>query len=179
MKNEKSEMKSEELVVRKYHLEHKKHKPVILSVAKNLLLLLAALLALGLSSCADENGLHDQNALLVTFEFSGFGEDISGDYAVPGNFDGTDAWDNTNVDVVLKNGAGTSNPIAVTIQNIQFSLCPTGAWTRPWYKKGEVEGNGSDSGTMHNFYIDGLDLDAGEITLVIDASSGTATPVVK
>ena len=32
---------------------------------------------------------------------------------------------------------------------------------------------------MRNFYIDGLDLNAGEITLVIDAISGTATPVVQ
>lgn len=148
--------------------------------------LLLALSALALSlcaySCADEEGLHDQSALMVTFEFSGFGEDVSGEYAIPGSFDGVaDKWSHgvDGADVTLKNGSGTSSAIAVTGQNIQFSLCPVGEWTRPWYRKGEVEGNGSDGGTMHNFYIDGLDLDAGEITLVIDASSGTATPVVK
>ena len=141
--------------------------------------LLSLALIFGLASCADADGLHDQNALLVTFVFTGFGDDISGDYSIPGNFDGTDSWDNTNTDVVLKNGEGTSNPISVTIPNIQFSLCPKDEWTRPWYKKGEVEGNGSDKGVMRNFYIDGLDLNAGEITLVIDASSGTATPAVK
>ena len=131
-----------------------------------------------LGSCADENGLHDQNALMVTFEFTGFGE-ISGDYSIPGNFDGSGAWDNTNVDVVMKDGGGTSNKIAVTSSNIQFSLSPVNEWTRPWYQKGVLEGNGSDGGTMQNFYIDGLDLNAGEITLIIDASSGTAVPEVK
>ena len=136
-------------------------------------------LALSLSSCADEDGLHDQNALLVTFEFVGFGDGVSGSYSVPGNFDGTDSWDNTNADVSLKKGEGTSTQIAVTISNIQFSLVPVGEWTRPWYVKGEVEGNGSDKDTMRNFYIDGLDLNAGEVTILVDASSGTATPVVK
>ena len=54
-----------------------------------LLLMISALFAFGLVSCADEDGLHDQNALMVTFEFTGFG-DISGSYAIPGNFDD---WD--------------------------------------------------------------------------------------
>lgn len=79
----------------------------------------------------------------------------------------------------MKDGGGTSNKIAVTSSNIQFSLCPVNEWTRPWYQKGVLEGNGSDGGTMQNFYIDGLDLNAGEITLIIDASSGTAVPEVK
>ncbi len=138
-----------------------------------------AMFAMMLSlSMMDENGLHDQNALLVTMKFTGFGS-VSGNYSIPGNFDGTGSWDNTNVDVVLKDGEGTSNQIAVTVSNIQFSLCPVNEWTRPWYVEGSVEGNASDGGTMHNFYIDGLDLGAGEVTLVIDASSGTAVPVVE
>ena len=128
------------------------------------------------TGCPDANGLHNQSALMVTFEFTGFGDDISGSYSIPGNFDN---WDNTIADVTLAKGAGTSDPIAVSESNIQFSLCPVGEWTRPWYVKGSVEGNGSDSGVMRNFYIDGLDLDAGEVTLLIDASSGTAVPTVK
>ncbi len=131
--------------------------------------------ALAFSSCADADGLHDQNALLVTFEFSGFGE-ISGSYAIPGNFDD---WDNTTSDVTMKKGSGTSAKIAITTSNIQFTLVPTNSWTRDWYSAGTCEGNGSDSGTMQNFYINDLDLDAGEVTISVDASSGTATPVVK
>lgn len=145
---------------------------------QNLLLSIAAaiLLALGLASCADEDGLHDQNALLVTFEFKGFGDEISGSYAIPGNFDN---WDNTTSDVTLTKGSGTSVKIPVTSANIQFSLVPTNAWTRPWYSAGTLEGNGSDAGKMWNFYKDDLPLDAGEITLVVDASSGTATVTKK
>ncbi|MCR5219143.1 hypothetical protein [Treponema sp.] len=141
-----------------------------------------ALAGLSVTSCADAEGLHNQQALMVTFQFENFGEDISGNYSIPGNFDGSDSWDNTNVDVTLKEGSGTSSQIAVTISNIQFSLVPVNAWNRPWYIKGEVEGNGADpsaSGALQNFYIDGLDLSAGEVTLVIDASSGTAVPVVE
>ncbi|MBQ4379146.1 MAG: hypothetical protein II821_08140 [Treponema sp.] len=148
---------------------------------KIVLLLLFAAVCFGFSSCADAGGLHDQKALMVTFEFTGFGDNISGSYSLPGNFSGNDAdgWDNTGSDVTMKKGEGISNPIAVTCANIQFSLCPTGEWTRPWYSKGVLEGNGSDAGTMWNFYIDGLDLNAGEVTLLIDASSGVATPVEK
>jgi len=128
-----------------------------------------------LVSCADADGLHNQSALLVTFEFTGFGE-TEGTFAIPGNFDN---WDNTTSDITLKKGEGTSVQMPITVSNIQFSLVPVNAWNRPWYVKGTLEGNGSDAGEMRNFYIDGLDLNAGEITLVIDGSSGTATPVVK
>lgn len=152
---------------------------VIKNKTSALLLFISLLLVcMMFTGCPDVNGLHNQNALLVTMEFSGFGN-VSGDYSIPGNFDGSASWDNTNVDVVLKNGEGTSNAIAVTSANIQFSLCPTNEWTRPWYSAGSIEGNGNDAGTMWNFYIDNLDLNAGEITLVLDASSGTATPTIK
>lgn len=127
------------------------------------------------SSCADADGLHDQNSLLVTFVFKGFG-DISGSYSIPGNFDD---WDNTTADVTIKKGEGTSSAISVTTSNIQFTLVPVNGWTRDWYVAGSVEGNGSDSGAMRNFYIDGLDLNAGETTVLVDISSGTAVPVVQ
>lgn len=156
-------------------LENGKSK---MKAARNFLLALVLpfCLAMTLTSCADEDGLHDQNALQVTFEFTGFGDDISGSYSIPGNFD---SWDNTTADVSLSKGAGTSEVIAISDSNIQFSLCPVGEWTRPWYIEGAVEGNGSDGGKMWNFYIDDLDLDAGEVTILVDASSGTAVPVVK
>lgn len=135
-----------------------------------------------LTACPSADGLHNQPALMVTMEFTGFGN-TSGDYSIPGSFDGiSDPWTRgmNNVDVVMKNGEGTTiNPIPVTASNIQFSLVPTGEWTRPWNTELGLEGNGSDKGVMHNFYIDDLDLNAGEITLLIDASSGIATPTVK
>lgn len=135
---------------------------------------LTALLCTG---CPDVDGLHNQPELLVTFEFSGFG-DISGEYAIPGNFDGNTNWTKgvDDTDIVMKNGSGTSNEIFVTTANIQFSLCPKGDWSRPWYKAGEREGNGSDGGTMQNFYIDKLDLSAGTATVIVKMENGTATP---
>ncbi len=128
------------------------------------------------TSCPNAQGLHDQPELLVTFEFSGFG-DISGNYSIPGNFDGNNAWDNTNTDVVMRNGSGVSNEISVTSANIQFSLVPLNDWTRPWYKAGECEGNGADgSSGNRNFYIDNLDLNAGKATVVVKMQDGKATP---
>ena len=131
------------------------------------------------TGCPSADGLHNQQALMVTFEFTGFG-DFTADCAVPGNFDGSNGWVNTNLDVAIKKGEGTTlNPVPVTISNIQFSLVPVNEWSRPWYKEGELEGNATDKGVMHNFYINDLDLNAGEMTIVVDASSGTATVEVK
>lgn len=145
------------------------------SIIAAVFICLASLFAF--SSCADADGLHDQNALMVTFHFTGFG-DISGSYSIPGNFD---SWDNTTTDITMKNGEGTSNAIAVTESNIQFTLVPVNGWTRDWYVAGSMEGNGNDSGSgkMQNFYIDGLDLNAGEATVLVDISSGTAVPALQ
>lgn len=123
------------------------------------------------SSCADSDDLHDMDALLVIFQFKNFGS-ASGEYAIPGNFDN---WDNTTSDVTLSNGAGTSKKIAVTTANIQFSLVPTGTWERDWFEVGKVYGNGTDAGKLQNFYINGLDLDATSVTIVVDASNGSVT----
>ena len=131
--------------------------------------------------CADANGLHNQTAAKVTFVFSNF-SDISGDYTIPGNFN---KWDNSKSLITMKNGEGTSSVITISDSNIEFTLIPVkdSSWRRPWYKKGELEGNGADRGTAgnpnQNFYIDGLDLNSGEITLVIDGSTVTAVPRVK
>jgi len=124
-----------------------------------------------LEGCADVNGLHNQEALPVTFQFKNFGS-TAGTYAVPGNFN---SWDNTNADVVLKDGHGTSEAIYVTDSNIQFSLVPQNEWTRVWYVENSCYGNGMDEGRYQNFYIDGLDLSAGEATIIVDASNGTVT----
>lgn len=142
--------------------------------------LCACLLSLFAVSCADVNGLHNQSAAKVTFVFQNMGDSISGDYTIPGNFND---WDNTVTLVTLTNGSGSSNAITVSKSNIQFTLIQTGdsGWLRSWYP--DVKGNGADTGSAgapyQNFYVDGLDLSAGEITLVIDGSSGTAIPEVQ
>ena len=138
-----------------------------------------------LTACPSADGLHNQPALMVTMEFTGFGN-TSGDYSIPGSFDGNEGWTKgiSDVDVVMKNGSGISNPIPVISTWIKFSLCPKGdeSWSRPWYEENVRAGNAADEsagGIMRNFYIGDLDLNAGEITLLIDASSGTATPTIK
>ncbi len=139
---------------------------------KSILLLLACTLLL--AGCADVNGLHNQMATEVTFVFKNFPDTVSGQYTIPGNFNN---WDNTQTTITMKKGNGTSEPILIAEKSIQFTLVKTGEWLRGWYP--EVTGNGSDAGVMRNFYIDNLDLTAGEIVLVIDGSAATATPVVE
>lgn len=133
-----------------------------------------ACLLLCLFGCADVNGLHNQEAAMVTFVFKNFPENVDGEYAIPGNFNN---WDHTQSTIKLTAGNGSSTPIVISVSNIQFSLVPVNEWTRVWYPA--VEGNGSDQGKMHNFYIDGLDLSAGEITLVIDGSVSPVFPVTE
>lgn len=133
-----------------------------------------ACLLLCLFGCADVNGLHNQEAAMVTFVFKNFPETVDGEYAIPGNFNN---WDNTQSTIKLTAGNGSSTPIVISVSNIQFSLVKVNDWTRSWYPA--VAGNGSDAGTMHNFYIDGLDLSAGEITLVIDGSVSPVFPVTE
>lgn len=144
-------------------------------------LLLLVCVAFTLTSCADAEGLHNQTAAKITFEFRNFA-DISGDYTIPGNFND---WDNSKSLITMKDGNGTSEAITVSNVNIEFTLIQTGdsGWLRPWYTAGVLEGNGVDRGTagnpFQNFYINALDLNAGEITLIIDGADVVATPLVK
>ncbi len=144
-----------------------------------LLLLLCA--AFTLTSCADAEGLHNQTDAKITFEFRNFA-DISGDYTIPGNFND---WNNSKSLITMKDGNGTSEAITVSNVNIEFTLIQTGdsGWLRPWYTAGVLEGNGVDRGTagnpFQNFYINALDLNAGEITLIIDGADVVATPLVQ
>lgn len=141
-------------------------------IAKVFAAILGSALLFVFASCADADGLHDQNALLVTFEFTGFGQ-ISGTYSIPGNFDD---WDNTQSDITMKKGEGSSSEIPVTTANIQFTLVPVNSWVRDWYKLEVLEGNGYDgtAGKYQNFFIDNLDLNSGSVTILIDGSSGSA-----
>lgn len=144
-------------------------------------LLLLLCVAFTLTSCADAEGLHNQTAAKITFEFRNFA-DISGDYTIPGNFND---WDNSKSLITMKDGNGTSEAITVSNVNIEFTLIQTGdsGWLRPWYTAGVLEGNGVDRGTagnpFQNFYINALDLNAGEITLIIDGADVVATPLVQ
>ena len=150
-------------------------------IKKALTVLILISAALLISACADANGLHNQTAAKITFVFKNFGN-ISGDYTIPGNFN---SWDNSKSLINMKDGNGQSEPITISNVNIEFTLIQTGdsGWLRPWYSAGVLEGNGVDRGTAgnpyQNFYIDALDLNAGEITLIIDGSDLIATPVVQ
>ena len=150
-------------------------------IKKALTVLILISAALLISACADANGLHNQTAAKITFVFKNFGS-ISGDYTIPGNFT---SWDNSKSLINMKDGNGQSEPITISNVNIEFTLIQTGdsGWLRPWYSAGVLEGNGVDRGTAgnpyQNFYIDALDLNAGEITLIIDGSDLIATPVVQ
>ena len=150
-------------------------------IKKALTVLILISAALLISACADANGLHNQTAAKITFVFKNFGS-ISGDYTIPGNFN---SWDNSKSLINMKDGNGQSEPITISNVNIEFTLIQTGdsGWLRPWYSAGVLEGNGVDRGTagnpFQNFYIDALDLNAGEITLIIDGSDLIATPVVQ
>ena len=132
---------------------------------QNLLLSIAAaiLLALGLASCADEDGLHDQNALILKFEIKGLGDDVSGSYFVTGVFDD---W-KQNYPVTLTKGAGSVEGIPLTISEMKFSVCDAD-WGRAWYPT--YEGNQADensNGKYWNFSLENLDLGAGEATITI------------
>lgn len=150
-------------------------------IKKALTVLILISAALLISACVDANGLHNQTAAKITFVFKNFGS-ISGDYTIPGNFN---SWDNSKSLINMKDGNGQSEPITISNVNIEFTLIQTGdsGWLRPWYSAGVLEGNGVDRGTAgnpyQNFYIDALDLNAGEITLIIDGSDLIATPVVQ
>ena len=132
-----------------------------------LAILFALVLSLNLSSCADEDGLHDQNALMVKFDIKGLGE-VSGDYYVTGGFD---SW-GKNSPVTLSNGYGTVEGIPVTETSTKFSICDKN-WNRAWYP--EFEGNLADEnsdGKYWNFYIgsdkEPLKLSAGNATIEIN-----------
>lgn len=128
-----------------------------------------------ISSCANVLGLHNQLAAEIVFVFKNFPSDVSGSYSIPGNFNN---WDNSTVMVSMKDGNGSSNPVLIANANIQFSLVRVNDWNRSWFPT--VTGNGVDGSAnkYHNFYIDDLSLDSGEIVIVIDGSDLIAIPIV-
>lgn len=125
-------------------------------------------------SCADANGLHDQNALVVTFKVVNFGSGVNGSFAIAGDFNGDETWevDNSAAVISLKGGDGVaSQTYPVTSTWIKFTVCAAGdsAWSRAaWFPA--VKGNAAEGDNYWNFYIGDLDLSAGEATIVIDGS---------
>ncbi|MBQ6782001.1 MAG: hypothetical protein IJP62_12370 [Treponema sp.] len=146
---------------------------------KGLIFTALCALVLTLTSCADINGLHNQQAAKVTFVFTNFAAIEDGEYTLPGNFN---SWDNETTAITIKSGEGTSSAITIKDANIKFSIVKPKSWLRAWYPA--VKGNAIDensAGTPYwNFYIDGLDLNAGELTLIIDGTNtAKVVPTVK
>ncbi|MBQ7159005.1 MAG: hypothetical protein IJS09_06255 [Treponema sp.] len=151
-------------------------------IIKGFLIASLCIFGLCLGGCADATGLHNQNALQVTFKFINFAEALSdGDYSIAGDFNGDNIWEATNAakNISIKNGTGTSSTVySVTSTWIKCSLVKTNdsAWTRPWYPtiKGNVVDEGTAGTPQQNFYLGGIDVNAGEAVIVIDGSkSGT------
>lgn len=148
----------------------KQNKKIIKSAFVALLIGFAVIF----TGCADVNGLHNQQSVNITIVFTNFPSDLSGEYSIPGTFDGDTKWEklNTECDIVMKNGEGTSNKIKCTSEWIQFSLVKVNDWTRGWFPT--VKGNAAEGSKYHNFYS-AIDLSSSEITVTVDGSSGTAT----
>ena len=148
---------------------------------KNMLLALMAtlFLAIGLSSCADADGLHNQEAATITFVFTNFPV-ADGSYAIPGDYS-SPTWDNTVELVTIKNGEGTSSAVTCTATSTEFSLTKKDSWLRPWSKTdgGSINGAGREGADYYrNFLAEGIPLGS-EVTITIDGSTETATVTVE
>lgn len=134
------------------------------------------LLLLSLASCADVNGLHNQEAATVTFVFTNFPVE-DGAYSIPGDHN---SWDNSSDNVTIKNGEGTSSSVKVKTSSIEFTLVKKDNWLRPWAKKdgGKIDGAGKTGADYYrNFLAEGLMLGS-DITITVDGSTDTATVTV-
>ena len=132
---------------------------------------------LGIVSCADVNGLHNQEAATLTFVFTNF--PISdGSYSIPGDYNN---WDNTSNAVTIKGGEGTSSTVTVTSSSVEFTLVKKDDWLRPWSKKdgGTIDGAGKEGADYNrNFLAEGITLGS-SVKVTIDGSTDTATVTVE
>ena len=132
---------------------------------------------LGIVSCADVNGLHNQEAATLTFVFTNF--PISdGSYSLPGDYNN---WDNTSNAVTIKGGEGTSSTVTVTSSSVEFTLVKKDDWLRPWSKKdgGTIDGAGKEGADYNrNFLAEGITLGS-SVKVTIDGSTDTATVTVE
>jgi hypothetical protein len=135
--------------------------------------LFVAALVLSLSACPSPVGLHNQPASKLTVIIKNFATP-DGNYALPGGAKGG-AWAanlQNNNDVVLKNGAGSSNVLTVTATSYVFTLVPTGSWARPWYPA--TKGNAWDGNNQQNFLLEGIPQGL-DISVTIDGATVPAT----
>lgn len=139
--------------------------------------ILSLALVLGLVSCADADGLHNQEAATLTFVFTNF--PISdGSYSIPGDYNN---WDNTSETITIKNGEGTSSTVTVTSSSVEFTLVKKDDWLRPWSKKdgGTIDGAGKEGADYNrNFLAEGITLGS-SVKVTIDGSTDTATVTVE
>ena len=141
------------------------------------ILLISFFFAMNFSSCADANGLHNQEAAQLTFVFTNFPVE-DGSYSIPGDHN---LWDNGSENITIKDGEGKSSSVKVTSSSIEFTLVKKDNWTRPWAKAdgGTIEGKGRiGKDSKRNFLIEDLDLSS-EITVTIDGSTPVATVSAK
>ena len=146
---------------------------------KNLFVLglLSFMMIFGLFSCADADGLHNQEAATVTFVFTNFPVE-DGSYSIPGEHNN---WDNTSESVTIKGGEGTSSSVTVTSSSIEFTLVKKDNWLRPWSKKdgGTINGAGKEGADYYrNFLAEGITLGS-PVKITIDGSTDTATVTVE
>lgn len=147
--------------------------------ARCLVVIAACALAAVMAGCADEDGLHNNDAptAMVTFHFSNMGQGVNGDYAIPGDYANGNDWDNETTLVKMTAGEGTSEPIEVKQSHIKFSLVKTKDWSRlSWYPA--VKGNEWDEGRAQNFSIGDLPLSSGEFTIEVAGDGAETVPVV-
>lgn len=139
--------------------------------------LLSFMMIFGLFSCADADGLHNQEAATVTFVFTNFPVE-DGSYSIPGEHNN---WDNTSESVTIKGGEGTSSSVTVTSSSIEFTLVKKDNWLRPWSKKdgGTINGAGKEGADYYrNFLAEGITLGS-PVKITIDGSTDTATVTVE
>ena len=125
-----------------------------------------------LAGCADPNGLHNQKQSLVTFELVNFPLS-DGDYCVSGNWQGTN-WDNSRVNITMKNGKGISVEQSIKSSYVKFTIVPVGTWGRPWFPA--TMGNAPDetqNNILWNFEVQGIPMDS-QLTITIDGGKKPA-----
>lgn len=142
---------------------------------KKYLILLITLFTL--FSCADPQGLHNQEASSVIIKLENIPVS-DGIFSIPGEHQSTE-WDNTTEDVIITDGSGETEVYLITKSSFQFSLVPVESWDRPWYP--EMKANFYDyasGGKQWNFQVVGMPLGK-EVLITIDGSTTPATITVE
>lgn len=153
----------------------------LLSVTAAIVCCLA--LSVGMMSCADANGLHNQLGSEITIKFVGFTSVTDGEWYVPGDFssgNGKGSWNSLSscATVAMKNGEGTSSAFTTTSSIVCFTMTNE-TWLRPWCNS-DCYGNAydADSASYCNFYVEDIPLGT-TATVTVDGSTSPATITVQ